>query len=136
RGGNATRVLLCNVDGSVPLSEPGWVTQCMVRPCVARGPLRVGGHAAAGPANIDPNVAAIGPADRLPCLHKRRQPSLSQRNDQHTESARRPAASLAAARAPRAATTPRRRRLQPAIPVVRCSLPCAPPVGGHSCNGR
>src|SRR5262249_18049161 len=43
--GNATRVLLCSVDGSVPLSEPGWVTQCMVRPCVARGLLRVGGHA-------------------------------------------------------------------------------------------
>jgi len=45
RVGNATRVLLCYVDGSVPLSEPGWVTQCMVRPCVARGLLRVCGHA-------------------------------------------------------------------------------------------
>src|SRR5262249_18883591 len=39
-----------------------------------------------------------------------------------------------AARAPRAATPPRR-RASLRIFVVRCSLPCDPPVGGHSCNG-
>src|SRR6516162_5563952 len=44
-------------------------------------------------------------------------------------------ASLAAARGPQAATPPRRRvRLR--IFVVRCSLPCDPPVGGHSCEWR
>src|SRR5215831_20275477 len=44
-------------------------------------------------------------------------------------------ASPAVARAPRAATPPRRRAWL-RIFVVRCSLPCDPPVGGHSCNGR
>src|SRR5262249_30744283 len=40
----------------------------------------------------------------------------------------------AAARAPRVATQPRR-RAQPRMFVVGCSLPCDPPVGGPSCNG-
>src|SRR5262249_51198920 len=40
-----------------------------------------------------------------------------------------------AARAPRAATQPLRRRAWLKIFVVRCGLPCDPPVGGHSCNG-
>src|SRR5262249_52808070 len=39
-----------------------------------------------------------------------------------------------AARAPRAATRPRR-RAGLRIFVVRGNLPCDPPVGGHSCNG-
>src|SRR5262249_9174423 len=39
-----------------------------------------------------------------------------------------------AAHAPRAATPPPRRAWL-RIFVVRCSLPCDPPVGGHSCNG-
>src|SRR5262249_16614020 len=43
-------------------------------------------------------------------------------------------ASPTPARAPRAATPPRRRAWL-RIFVVRCSLPCDPPVGGHSCNG-
>src|SRR5262245_26312588 len=43
-------------------------------------------------------------------------------------------ASWAAAPAPRAATPPRRRAWL-RIFVVRCGLPCDPPVGGHSCNG-
>src|SRR6516165_9873958 len=38
------------------------------------------------------------------------------------------------ARAPRAATPPRRRAWL-RIFVVRCGLPCDPPVGGHACNG-
>src|SRR5262249_3027806 len=37
-----------------------------------------------------------------------------------------------AAPSPRAATLPRRAWLR--IFVVRCGLPCDPPVGGHSCN--
>src|SRR5262245_1908104 len=41
----------------------------------------------------------------------------------------------AAAPAQRAATSLPRRRLSPRIFVVRCGLPCDPPVGGHSCNG-
>src|SRR5262249_31725130 len=41
----------------------------------------------------------------------------------------------AAARAPQSATPPPRRRAPLRIFVVRCSLPCDPPVGGHSCNG-
>src|SRR5262249_22051830 len=45
------------------------------------------------------------------------------------------AASYSAARAPRAATMPPRRRAWLRIFVVRCSLPCDPLVGGHSCNG-
>src|SRR5262249_28221006 len=44
------------------------------------------------------------------------------------------APSPAAARVPRAATPPRRRAWL-RIFGVRCSLPCDPPVGGHSCNG-
>src|SRR5262249_4177171 len=40
-----------------------------------------------------------------------------------------------AARASRAATPPPRRRAWLRIFVVRCSLPCDPPAGGHSCNG-
>ena len=41
-----------------------------------------------------------------------------------------------AARAPpRAATPSPRRRAWLSIFVVRCGLPCDPPVGGHSCNG-
>src|SRR5262249_12836295 len=40
----------------------------------------------------------------------------------------------AAALAPRAGTQPRRRAAWLRIFVVRCSLPCDPPVGGHSCN--
>src|SRR6516162_8832370 len=40
-----------------------------------------------------------------------------------------------AARAPRAATRPPHRRARLRIFVVRCGLPCDPPVGGHSCNG-
>src|SRR5215813_11349247 len=48
----------------------------------------------------------------------------------------RPLASPAAAPAPRAATRPpRRRQAWLRIFVVGCSLPCDPPVGGHSCNG-
>src|SRR5262249_42859592 len=44
---------------------------------------------------------------------------------------------LAAARAPRAATQqPRRRVAWLRTFVVRCGLPCDPPVGGHSCNGE
>jgi hypothetical protein len=39
-----------------------------------------------------------------------------------------------AARAPRAAKLPPRRAWL-RIFVVRCGLPCDPPVGGHSCNG-
>src|SRR5215470_11322289 len=35
----------------------------------------------------------------------------------------------------RAATPPRRRAAWLRIFVVRCGLPCDPPVGGHSCNG-
>src|SRR5262249_8273875 len=35
----------------------------------------------------------------------------------------------------RAATQPLRRQAWLRIFVVRCSLPCDPPVGGHSCNG-
>src|SRR5215813_6737211 len=43
----------------------------------------------------------------------------------------------AAAHAPRAATLPpRRREAWLRIFGVRCGLPCDPPVGGHSCNGR
>src|SRR5262245_59995525 len=38
-------------------------------------------------------------------------------------------------RAPRAAMPPPRRRAWLRIFVVRCDLPCDPPVGGHSCNG-
>jgi hypothetical protein len=45
-----------------------------------------------------------------------------------------PPASPPAARAPRAATPPQRRRAWLRNFVVRCSLPCDPPVGGHSCN--
>src|SRR5262249_33184493 len=42
----------------------------------------------------------------------------------------------AAARAPRAATRPLHRRAAwLGIFVVRCGLPCEPPVGGHSCSG-
>src|SRR5262245_57865930 len=41
----------------------------------------------------------------------------------------------ASARASQAATRPPRRRVRPRIFVVRYSLPCDPPVGGHSCNG-
>src|SRR5262249_42612535 len=49
----------------------------------------------------------------------------------------RPQASPFAARSPRAATRPpRRREAWLRIFVVRCSLPCDPPIGGHSCNGR
>src|SRR5262249_29586185 len=44
-------------------------------------------------------------------------------------------ASPAATRAPRAATQPPRRQAWLRIFVVQCSLPCDPPVGGHSCNG-
>src|SRR5262249_53412799 len=40
----------------------------------------------------------------------------------------------AAARAPRAATQPLRRRAWLRIFLVRCSLPCDPPAGGNSCN--
>src|SRR5262245_64944215 len=40
----------------------------------------------------------------------------------------------AAERAPRAAMRLRRREAWLRIFVVRCSLPCDPPVGGHSCN--
>src|SRR5262245_36727878 len=40
-----------------------------------------------------------------------------------------------AARAPRAATQPHHREAWLRIFVVGCSLPCDPPVGGHSCNG-
>src|SRR6516165_8727954 len=36
---------------------------------------------------------------------------------------------------PRAAMPPPRRRAGLRIFVVRCGLPCDPPVGGHSCNG-
>src|SRR5262249_45761603 len=43
-------------------------------------------------------------------------------------------ASWAAARAPPAATPPRRRAWL-RIFVVRCGVPCDPLVGGHSCNG-
>src|SRR5262249_17731875 len=43
----------------------------------------------------------------------------------------RSAVSSAAARAPRAATLPPRRRAWPRIFVVRCSLLCDPPVEGH-----
>src|SRR6516164_9975725 len=43
-------------------------------------------------------------------------------------------ASPPAAPAPRVATQPRRRAWL-RIFVVRCGLPCDPPVGGHSCNG-
>src|SRR5262245_47850574 len=39
------------------------------------------------------------------------------------------------ARVPRAATPLRHREAWLRIFVVRCSLPCDPPVGGHSCNG-
>src|SRR5262249_3967268 len=38
-------------------------------------------------------------------------------------------------RAPPRAAKPLRRRARLRIFVVRCSLPCDPPVGGHSCNG-
>src|SRR5262247_2954968 len=47
---------------------------------------------------------------------------------------RRAGFSRAAARAPRAAKRPQRRRAWLRIFVVRCGLPCDPPVGGHSCN--
>src|SRR6516162_6098864 len=50
-----------------------------------------------------------------------------------TESRRCAASGHAAA--PRAATLPRRRAAWLRIFGVRCSLPCDPPVGGHSCNG-
>src|SRR5215813_14153563 len=43
---------------------------------------------------------------------------------------------MAAAPAPRAAMTPPRRRAWLRVFVVRYGLPCDPPVGGHSCNGR
>jgi len=39
------------------------------------------------------------------------------------------------ARAPRAAMLRPRRRAPLRTFVVRCGLPCDPPVGGHSCNG-
>jgi len=39
------------------------------------------------------------------------------------------------ARAPRAALPPPRHRAWLRIFAVQCSLPCDPPVGGHSCNG-
>src|SRR5215813_14208626 len=45
-------------------------------------------------------------------------------------------ASLAAARVPPVATRLPRRRAWLRIFVVRCSLPCDPPLGGHPCNGR
>src|SRR5215475_3837884 len=44
--------------------------------------------------------------------------------------------SLAAVRAARAAMLPRRQAAWPRILVVRCSLPCDPPVGGHSLQWR
>src|SRR5215831_17927414 len=47
---------------------------------------------------------------------------------------RRDERALLAARAPPAATPPRRQAWL-RISVVRCSLPCDPPLGGHSCNG-
>src|SRR5262249_22314311 len=47
-----------------------------------------------------------------------------------------PPASPAAARAPRAATPPPRRRAWLGIFVVRYSLPCDPSGWGHSCNGE
>src|SRR5262249_62341373 len=37
--------------------------------------------------------------------------------------------------APRAATSPHRRKARLRIFVVRCDLPCDPPAGGHSRNG-
>src|SRR6516162_8815389 len=40
-----------------------------------------------------------------------------------------------AARLPRAATQPPRRRAWLRIFVVQCGLPCDPPVGGHPCHG-
>src|SRR6516164_515519 len=46
----------------------------------------------------------------------------------------RPPALPPAAHAPRAATRPRCRAWL-RIFVVRCGLPCDPPLGGHSCNG-
>jgi hypothetical protein len=51
-------------------------------------------------------------------------------------SKRKEPASPAAARRPRAATQLPRRRAWLRILFVRCSLPCDPPVGGHSCNGE
>src|SRR5262245_63600127 len=41
----------------------------------------------------------------------------------------------AAAHVPPTATPPPRRRAWLRIFVVRCGLPCDPPLGGHSCNG-
>src|SRR5947209_10045369 len=46
-----------------------------------------------------------------------------------------PADGYAVAPVPRAATPPPRRRAWLRIFLVRCGLPCDPPVGGHSCNG-
>jgi hypothetical protein len=43
--------------------------------------------------------------------------------------------SPAAVHAPRAARRRLHRRARPRIFVVRCSLPCDPRAGGHSCNG-
>src|SRR5439155_19503721 len=46
-----------------------------------------------------------------------------------------PADGYAVAPATRAAKPPPPRRAWLRIFVVRCGLPCDPPVGGHSCNG-
>src|SRR5262244_2363884 len=59
--------------------------------------------------------------------------SAKLRDDPQMWETRRPAAP-AVARAPPAATPPPRRRAWLRIFVVGCSLPCDPPVGGHSCN--
>jgi hypothetical protein len=64
-----------------------------------------------------------------PRRHGEGRHSLSKGDGRPSPDAPRPAA-----RAPRAATQPRRRAWL-RIFVVRCGLPCDPPVGGHSCNG-
>ena len=59
--------------------------------------------------------------------------AILDRPQQWTSAHRCAASRRPAARAPRAAALLRRRAWL-RIFVVRCSLPCDPPVGGHSCN--
>src|SRR6516225_3439439 len=66
---------------------------------------------------------------------QRPEPALRDRSRCMDARMRHAACARPAARAPRAATPLPRRQAWLRIFVVGCSLPCDPPVGGHSCNG-